>query len=83
MMKIGPELLKVLAKVYEPSSTVDTTFQRYDLTIKTDDAGRPVLLFIGKRDTQGKIKGTRFARRLVTDNASMVIRDHWDNKGKV
>ena len=82
-MKLGPELSKMLAKTYEPSAIVDTTFQRYDLTIKTDDAGRPILLFIGKRDTQGKIRGTRFARRLVTDNAGMIVRDHWDNKGKI
>jgi hypothetical protein len=51
MMKLGPELSKILAKIHEPSSILDTTFQRYDLTIKTDDAGRPILLFIGKRDT--------------------------------
>ena len=82
-MKLCPELSKMLAKIYEPSAIVDTTFQRYDLTIKTDDAGRPILLFIGKRDTQGKIRGTRFVRRLVTDNAGTIVRDHWDNKGKI
>jgi hypothetical protein len=32
-------------------------FQRYDLAFKTDETGRPVLLFIGKKDDQGKIKG--------------------------
>jgi hypothetical protein len=32
-------------------------FQRYDLAFKTDETGRPVLLFIGKKDGQGKIKG--------------------------
>jgi hypothetical protein len=33
-MKLGPELSKMLAKIYEPSAIVDTTFQRYDLTIE-------------------------------------------------
>jgi hypothetical protein len=82
-MKLGPQLLKILAKSYEPSSLVDITFQGYDLTMKTDDAGQPILLFIGKRTTQGKIKGTRYARRLVTDNAGTITKDYWDNKGKI
>ena len=75
-MKIGPELAKVLAKTYEPSALIEMTWQRYDLAIKTDDAGRPILLFIGDKDEQGKIKGERFARRLAPG------KDHWDNKGR-
>jgi len=82
-MKLGPELLKLLAKVYEPSAMVETHFHRYDLAIKTDEAGRPILLFIGKKDPNGKIRGTRFTRRMLANNEGMVIKDHWDNKGNV
>jgi len=53
------------------------------LPSKTDEQGRPVLLFMGKADADGKIKGEHFARRLQTDNDGRVIKDHWDNKGKV
>jgi hypothetical protein len=82
-MKLGPELLKLLAKVYEPSVMIETNFHRYDLAIKTDEAGRPVLLFIGKKDANGQIRGTRFIRRLLTNKEGVVVKDHWDNKGNV
>ncbi|SDE97480.1 hypothetical protein SAMN05216464_111142 [Mucilaginibacter pineti] len=82
-MKIGPELSKVLSKTYEPSALIEMIFQRYDLVMKTDDAGRPVLLFIGKKNAQGKINGERFARRLLTDEDGNIVKDHWDHKGKV
>lgn len=81
-MKLGPQLLQLLNKTYEPSVLIETTFQRYDLAFKTDEKGKPILLFIGKRDEHGKIKGERFARRLLTDSAGNIIKDHWDNKGK-
>jgi hypothetical protein len=81
-MKLGPQLLLLLNKTYEPSALVETAFQRYDLAFKTNEHGKPILLFIGKKDEQGKIKGERFARRLVTDNSGQIIKDHWDNKGK-
>jgi hypothetical protein len=81
-MKLGPQLLQLLNKPYEPSALIETTFQRYDLAFKTDEDGKPILLFMGKKDEQGKIKGVRFARRLVTDNSGQIIKDHWDNKGK-
>jgi hypothetical protein len=82
-MKLGPELLKLLAKFYDPSVMIETHFHRYDLAIKTDEAGRPVLLFIGKKDSNGQIKGTRFTRRLLTDKEGAIVKDHWDNKGNV
>lgn len=81
-MVLGEEILKILNKVYEPSIMVETQFKRYDLSFRTDEAGRPILLFIGTRDEMGKIKGERFARRLATDSEGKVIKDHWDNKGK-
>ena len=41
-----------------------------------------ILLFIGKRQIIGKIKGERYARNLLKDSDGKVIKDHWDNKGK-
>ena len=81
-MKVGAELLKVLSKTYAPDEHISRRFGRYDLVFKTDDQGRPVILFIGKADENGKIKGERFARNLVTDSDGKIIKDHWDNKGK-
>lgn len=82
-MQIGQPLLKLLSKIYEPSTTVEATFSRYDLVFKTDAQGRPILLFIGKKDARGKIKGERFTRRLLTDDNGNVIKDHWDAQGKI
>jgi len=58
-MKIGENLLKKLNKKYEPSSMVNLQFRGYDLALKTDDEGNPVLLFIGKANEAGIIKGDR------------------------
>lgn len=82
-MKLGAALIKVLAKPYAPEQLVQQRFGRYDLAFKTDDQGRPVVLFLGKADADGKIRGERFARRLQTDENGKVIKDHWDNKGKI
>ena len=81
-MILGDEILKILNKTYEPSTMVETTFKRYDLAFKTDAAGRPILLFMGVKDESGKIKGERFARRLVASRSGEIIKDHWENKGK-
>lgn len=81
-MQIGSELLKLLDKTYEASTMHESKFKRYDIAFKTDDAGRPILLFIGQKDEHGNIKGERFARRLKTDNSGKTIKDHWENKGK-
>ena len=81
-MKLGPEILKVLHKPYAPEQFIHERCGRYDLAFRTDALGRPVLLFMGKADADGNIKGERFARRLITDETVKVIKDHWDNKGK-
>lgn len=83
MKKIGEPLLKKLSKLYEPSSMVHLRFKSYDLAFKTDEEGNPLVLFIGKADKEGTIKGDRYARRLLKDNTGKVIKDHWDYKGKV
>ena len=82
-MRLGAALINLLAKPYAPDQLVQQRFGRYDLAFKTDDQGRPVLLFLGKADADGIIRGERFARRLQTDENGKVIKDHWDNKGKV
>jgi hypothetical protein len=82
-MKIGDKLLKQLSKIYTPSATIPLQFGRYDLVIKTDDSGNPILLFIGKENEEGIIKGERFSRVLIKNPDGKVIKDHWDNKGKV
>jgi hypothetical protein len=82
MPNIKPPLLKILSAHYEPSSLIEKPFGRYDLVFKTDEAGRAILLFMGKKDLTGKIKGERYARRLVIDANGKVVKDHWDHKGK-
>lgn len=82
-MKIGAELLKILNKQYAQDEMIRRRFGRYDLVFKTDEQGRPVLLYMGKADEHGTIKGERFARRLQTDKDGRIAKDHWDNKGKV
>jgi hypothetical protein len=81
-MKIGEKLLKVLSKKYTPDQMINQKFERYDIGFKTDDEGNPILLFIGTLDQDGKIKGERFARRLVRDQNGGILKDHWDAKGK-
>ena len=82
MSALKEPVLKILNKIYEPSSMVEVKFKRYDLAMKTDEVGRPILLFMGDKDATGKIKGDRYARRLVFDSEGKVVKDHWDHKGK-
>jgi len=60
---------------------IEKKFQRYDLAFKTDEEGNPILLFIGRKDDNGRIRGNRYARRLVKDEAGNIVKDHWDDKG--
>ena len=83
MKKIGEPLLKKLNKQYDASTIIHLKFKDYDLAVKTDEEGNPVLLFIGKANAEGVIKGDRYARRLLKDKTGKVIKDHWDYKGKV
>ncbi|MVN92965.1 hypothetical protein [Mucilaginibacter aquatilis] len=82
-MKIGKELQKILDKTYAPLSTIERSMGRYDLRFDTDQIGRPILLFAGKANAQGRIVGERFTRRIVTNEVGNVIKDHWDNQGKI
>ncbi len=81
-MTLSPALLKKLAQRYTPGALLDLQWRGQDLTIKTDEAGNAILLFIGKRLEDGKIRGERYARRLLRDADGAVVKDHWDAKGK-
>lgn len=82
-MKIGDKLLKELNKTYPPDTLVNLRFGRYDVVLKTDASGLPILLFVGEADEQGQIRGERFVHRLVRDANGKIVKDHWDNQGKV
>jgi hypothetical protein len=54
-MKVSPELLKVLHKACGTDHFIHQRFSQYDLVFKTDERGRPVLLFMGQADAEGNI----------------------------
>lgn len=81
-MPLGPDIIKILSKTYEPLIFIERKFRGYDLSFKTDEEGNPVLLFIGTKNQSGSIRGHRYSRRLVKDKEGKIIKDHWDDKGK-
>jgi hypothetical protein len=80
---MSPQLEKKLNKKYQPSSMVSIKFSGNDVSIKTDEEGNPMLIFIGKMNREGRIKGERYVRTLLKNSAGDIIKDHWDLKGKV
>jgi len=80
-MKLTDTLIKVINKAYPENEFIETNFGRYDLSLKTDDDGRAIMIFIGKKDASGKIRGERYARRLKFGSNGEVIKDHWEHKG--
>ena len=81
-MELREPILKIINKIYEPGVMIDLTFKRYDLAIKTDEKGRAILLFMGKKKDNGDIAGERYARRLKEDVNGKIIKDHWEHKGR-
>lgn len=81
-MKLSEDLQKKLQKTYEVSSLINMKYKGNDVSFKTDDKGNAVLLFIGKMNEDGNIKGERYARTLKYDREGKVIKDHWELKGK-
>jgi hypothetical protein len=81
-MKLNEQLQSKLSKLYEPSSMIEMQFRGKDLAFKTDEAGHAILLFIGRKDANGQIKGERYARTLKRDRNGLIIKDHWELKGK-
>jgi hypothetical protein len=80
-MALGAAILKIVSKKYPPSSFIERRFQQYDLGFKTDADGHPIVLFLGKKDSSGNIRGRRYARRLLLDADGKILKDHWDDKG--
>ena len=80
-MALGPAILKIISKQYSPSTFIERRFREYDLGFKTDADGHPIVLFLGKKDSFGNIRGRRYARRLVRDGNGSILKDHWDDKG--
>jgi hypothetical protein len=81
-MKLREELIKKLAKTYEPAALIHDTFRGNDIAFKTDADGNAIMLFVGKRGEDGTIKGERYVRTLKHDTAGKRIKDHWESKGK-
>ena len=81
-MKLGEDLIKKLQKKYEPSAMVHMQYRGKDLAFKTDKEGNPVQLFIGRKNEQDVIIGHRYSRTLQFYKNGMVLKDHWDLKGK-
>jgi hypothetical protein len=81
-MALNEKLQFKLKKKYEPSSMITMKYKGNDVSFKTDEEGNPVLLFIGKADANGNIRGERYARRLKVSDNGDVIKDHWELKGK-
>lgn len=80
-MNLGPEILQLLSKTYEPAAMVNIKFKGFDLAFRTDENGHPILLFLGKKYENGHIKGSRYARTLKKDSDGKVFKDHWEHKG--
>ncbi len=80
-MKLSFDLQRKLKKQYDPDSFIETKFKGLDMAFKTDHEGNPIVLFVGKKLSNGKIKGERFVRILTKDLRGTIIKDHWDLKG--
>ncbi|HTI58171.1 hypothetical protein [Mucilaginibacter sp.] len=78
---LGAGILKILDKNYPALVVNETRYRGLDLAFKTDSHGIPVLLFIGKKDTSGKIKGERYTREISVTSQG-VVKNQWAHKGK-
>jgi hypothetical protein len=81
-MNLSDDLRRKLKKRYNPDTFTEMKYKGLDLMFRTDDEGNPVVLFIGHRIGENKIKGERYVRTLKKDQEGNVIKDHWDLKGK-
>ena len=61
---MSPRLQRILMKKYEPVTMVTLRFSGNDIALKTDREGNPVLMFIGRVDDSGRIKGEQYVRIL-------------------
>jgi hypothetical protein len=81
-MKLSDPLIKKLSQKHQPSTMIEMVYKGNDLSFKTDENGNAILLFIGKRNADGNVKGDRYARTLKYDRSGQLIKDHWELKGR-
>lgn len=81
-MKLSDPLIKKLNQKQLPCTMIEMVYKGNDLSVKTDENGNAILLFIGKRNADGNIKGERYARTLKYDRNGQLIKDHWELKGR-
>jgi hypothetical protein len=81
-MALGPDILKKINRKFEPRSTIQLKYRSYDLVLKTDDDGNAIMLFMGKLDADGVVRGERYTRVLKFNSDGSVLKDHWDRKGR-
>ncbi len=81
-MKLSEQLQTRLSKIFEPSAMIEMHYNGNDIAFKTDEEGNAVLLFIGRKNEKGQIKGERYARTFKRDKDGVVFKDHWELKGK-
>ena len=81
-MKLSEDLIRKLQKKYQPSTMVNLRYKGNDLAFKTDKEGNAMQLFVGKKGADGMVKGYRYLRTLLQDKNGIVVKDHWDLKGK-
>ena len=80
-MELHETIRKMLSRKYEPSSLIVTRYDRYDIAIKTDRDGDPMVCLMGRKDEKGEVKGERFTRRLKQTANGKIIKDRWEHKG--
>lgn len=76
-------LLAKFDKRYAASSRIDDFFRGKDLTMLTDDKGRVMRVYIGKRTSSGNIAGDYYIRQVKASNGDLITQSHWDKKGTV
>lgn len=73
-MKLSSALIKIISKPYEPSSLIKSNYKGKDIAFKTDENGNAILLFVGKEDKNGNIKGERYVRTLKYEKDGSVMK---------
>ena len=81
-MALAASILKKINGKFSPSDTVRLRFRSYDIVLITDKDGNAIQMFMGKANEDGIIKGDRYARTLKYDREGILIKDHWERKGK-
>ena len=81
-MALASSILKKINAKFSPSDTVRLRFRSYDIVLITDQDGNAIQMFMGKANEDGIIKGDRYARTLKYDREGILIKDHWERKGK-